>query len=160
MTERPIPPTRFAESRRELAAWFQVSVQTADNWVASGCPSLGTTGNRRRFDILAVCKWRYGGSASDPETLNARDEAAKLSRARRAEIELRTAARAGELIEAEVFRSELASALKTVAATVEDLPDRLERKAGLPTRYIDEVYRVCDELREDLYRRLTEGTNG
>lgn len=58
------------------------------------------------------------------------------------------------LIPADEFARELATFAKATAAGLDQLPDMLERDAGLEPEAIDKVQKVIDELREQLYEAV------
>jgi phage terminase Nu1 subunit (DNA packaging protein) len=62
---------------------------------------------------------------------------------------------AGQLIQAADYERALSSALKSVAVTLESLPDVLERDAGIDGAAVEAAQGVIDRMRADLYQRIT-----
>ena len=60
----------------------------------------------------------------------------------------------GELIPAADYERALSGALKTVAVTLESLPDVLERDAGIDGAAVERAQAVIDRVREGLHRQL------
>jgi phage terminase Nu1 subunit (DNA packaging protein) len=157
-----VEPLRLA-NKGQAARWFDVSPQALDGWIRRGCPAVvrGSAGVPWRFDLRALAEWRYGRNATgtategdiDPDAL---DPKARLDWYRGTRERTRHQQEIGELIEAETFRTELSAVLKIVAATLEDLPDRLEREAGLPGAAVEVAIRVVDDLRERMFKRIVE----
>ena len=58
------------------------------------------------------------------------------------------------LIPADEFTRELATLAKATAAGLDQLPDMLERDAGLEPEAIERVQKVIDALREQLYQAV------
>jgi len=58
------------------------------------------------------------------------------------------------LIPADEFARELATLAKATAAGLDQLPDMLERDAGLEPEAIERVQQVIDQLREQLYQAV------
>lgn len=119
-------------------------------------PASETTnarGTDRLYHMADVVQHLYSNSEGH---LDPARERAALDRVRREEIEQRLAVKAGTLIEGESYRSALSTVLKVVAATLEDLPDRMERQAHLPGPAVEVAVRVTDELRELLFKRIVE----
>jgi hypothetical protein len=69
--------------------------------------------------------------------------------------ELKYKEAAKELVPVRDYELALASGFKAVAATLESLPDILERDVGLTGAQVEKVQMVIDRLRDDLYGRLT-----
>lgn len=59
-----------------------------------------------------------------------------------------------QLVPADEFARELSVLAKTVAASLDSLPDMLERDAGLPPEAIERVVGVIDNLREQMYQAV------
>jgi phage terminase Nu1 subunit (DNA packaging protein) len=154
--QRTLPSTRFAETKRQAAAWLGVSVVTLDAWIAKGCPTLPGRGPRKEigFDLMEVCRWRFGAPVPEGGRLDPGQEKARLDKLRADQIADAIAVKRGELIPAEEFRQGLAGPFKLLANTVESLPDVLERDAGLTGAQAELCIKICDRLREDLYQKL------
>jgi phage terminase Nu1 subunit (DNA packaging protein) len=76
-------------------------------------------------------------------------------RAQLEELKYRQAAK--ELVPAIECERAIADIVKTVARTLEGLPDILERDCALSGPVVERVIQVIDAMREDLYRSLTDG---
>lgn len=150
-------PDRRKANKAELAEWFGVSVPTVDAWIRRGCPHLqrGNRGLSWVFDIKAVAEWYYGASESpddDPEKMAPKD---RLDWYRGARERTKHLEECGELMRAADFETALASAIKTIAVTLESLPDVMERDAGIDGAAVERCQIVVDRMREDLHKRLT-----
>lgn len=154
--QRTLPSSRFASTKREAAAWLGISVVSLDAWVAKGCPTLPGRGPRKEigFDLMEVCRWRFGAPVPEGGRLDPGQEKARLDKLRADQIADAIAVKRRELIPAEQFREGLAGPFKLLANTVESLPDVLERDAGLTGAQVELCIKICDRLREDLYRKL------
>jgi phage terminase Nu1 subunit (DNA packaging protein) len=154
-----IPKERIG-NKADLANWFGVSLTTADQWLRRGCPYLqrGERGKEWRFDFLAVAKWKYGVSdttaAEDPEKLSPKD---RLDWYKGTRERTRHQQEIGELIPAAEYETALSTALKSVAMTLESLPDLLERDAGISGQAVERSISVIDALRERIYKALGGG---
>jgi phage terminase Nu1 subunit (DNA packaging protein) len=152
-----IEPLRLA-NKNQAAAWFGVSVQALDGWIRRGCPAVerGATGKAWVFDLRALAEWRYKAPdvdpESDPEKLSPKD---RLDWYRGTREKTRHMMEAGDLIPARDYELALSNALKTVAMTLESLPDLLERDAALPPEAVDKSIAIIDRLRDGLYKALT-----
>ena len=60
----------------------------------------------------------------------------------------------GELVTLEDFRAELARVLKQIAATLETLPDAIDRKCHLSPDAIEQMQKLIDEQRLAIAERL------
>lgn len=153
-------PAERTGNKADLANWFGVSLTTADQWLRRGCPYLqrGERGKEWRFDYLAVAKWKYGvtdaSPEDDPEKLPPKD---RLDWYKGTRERTRHQQEIGELIPAADYERALSDSLKTVAVTLESLPDILERDAGLPGAAVEKAIAVIDALRERIYKALGGG---
>jgi phage terminase Nu1 subunit (DNA packaging protein) len=164
MTERQSiakPPDRIV-NKNGLAQFFDVSLPAVDAWLRRGLPYVekGTQGKQWKFDLLSVAEWRFSPTTGtgtegsiDPDAL---DPKARLDWYRGTRERTRHQQEIGELIEAETFRTELSAVLKSVANTLEDLPDRMEREAHIPGAAVEVAVRVVDDLRELMFKRIVE----
>lgn len=107
----------------------------------------------REWYLSAVVEHLY--RPTEGERLDPQHEKARLDAARADLAETQLGKVRGELIPAVEYERALSDGFKTVAMTLESLPDLLERDAGLPGPAVDRAIQVIDRLREDLYRRLT-----
>jgi len=152
-----IPKSRLA-NKAEAAEWFGVSIPSIDAWLRRGCPYVtrGERGTQWRLDLLDVAKWKFGASteeqSEDPEKMSPKDRLDwyKGTRERTRHLE-----ESGELVRAVDYEIALASALKTVAVTLESLPDVLERDAGIDGVAVERAQIVIDRVREDLHSRMS-----
>jgi phage terminase Nu1 subunit (DNA packaging protein) len=156
--QRTLPSTRFASTKREAAAWLGVSVVTLDAWLAKGCPSQPGRGPRKEigFDLMEVCRWRFGAPVPEGGRLDPAQEKAALDRVRREQIEDAIRIKRRELIGAEEFRTALSASLKVVATGLEGMPEILERDCHLDGATVERIIAVLDRLREDMYHALCE----
>lgn len=60
------------------------------------------------------------------------------------------------LVPVEEVHREMSQLAKSIASSLDSLPDLLERDAGLPPEAIDMVEGVTDSLREQMYRAIIE----
>jgi terminase small subunit / prophage DNA-packing protein len=150
-------------NKLQVAEFFEVSPLAVDGWIRRGCPVVGRgeRGKAWKLDLLEVAKWRFKPAVdtSAPGQLDGRQERARLDRAKANLAEDNLMLRRGQLIPAEDFRQALSDAFKTVAMTLESLPDLLERDAGLPPQAVDKTIQIIDKLREQMYERLSQPNN-
>lgn len=156
--KNPDIPDERISNKATVANWFGVSLTTVDQWIRRGVPYLqrGERGKEWRFDLLAIARWKYGAPDAspdeDPEKLSPKD---RLDWYRGAREKTKHMQEVGELVPVVEFERVLSESYKTVAMTLESLPDLLERDAGLDGAAVDRVISVIDRLRESLYARLT-----
>ncbi len=144
-----------------MAAFFGISLPTADSWLRNGCPivSRGDSGTPWQIDLLEAAKWRFGPkptAETEAGKLDPQQEKARLDSARATLAEIAVQEKAGTLIQAEIFREALADSFKHLAMTLESLPDLLERDAGITGGAVDRAIIVLDKAREQLYARLIQ----
>jgi phage terminase Nu1 subunit (DNA packaging protein) len=154
-----VPAERRA-NKTSAARWFGVSRATFEKWISRGCPCI-IQGDNWMFDLREVAKWAYSPPSSDdgdddefdPEQLppNERMQWYKGSRER-----LKYMEEAGKLVKISEYERELSAALKIVAISLETLPDVIERNGKLPAESIAAVQKICDRVRDDMYRHLAE----
>ena len=60
------------------------------------------------------------------------------------------------LVPVEEVHREMSRLAKSIASSLDSLPDLLERDAGLPADAIDLVEGVTDNLREQMYRAIVD----
>lgn len=151
-------PERRKANKAEAAEWFGVSIPSIDAWLRRGCPYVqrGERGKQWVLDLLAVSEWRFSGATEstedDPEKMSPKD---RLDWYRGARERTKHLEECGELMRASDFETALASAIKTIAVTLESLPDVMERDAGLDGAAVERCQIVVDRMREDLHKRLT-----
>ncbi len=88
----------------------------------------------------------------DPEKMSPKD---RLDWYRGARERTKHMEECGDLMRAADFETALASAIKTIAVTLESLPDVMERDAGIDGAAVERCQVVVDRMREDLHKRLT-----
>ena len=148
---------RRQANKAELAEWFGVSVATVDAWLRRGAPYVQKGGPGRGWvlDLRDVAQWYYGKSAQDteedPDKLDPKN---RLDWYRGTRERTRHLQEVGELIPAADYERALSGALKTVAVTLESLPDVLERDAGIDGAAVERAQAVIDRVREGLHRQL------
>ena len=148
---------RRQANKAELAEWFGVSVATVDAWLRRGAPYIqkGGPGKGWVLDLRYVAQWYYGKSAQDteedPDKLDPKN---RLDWYRGTRERTRHLQEVGELIPAADYERALSGALKTVAVTLESLPDVLERDAGIDGAAVERAQAVIDRVREGLHRQL------
>jgi len=157
VTSDHVPPERTG-NKADLANWFGVALTTVDQWLRRGCPYLqrGERGKQWKFDFLAVSKWRYGAEEKDeddPEKMPAKE---RLDWYRGTRERTRHLQECGELLLATDYERELSNAAKIVGTVLESLPDRAERDAGASPEVVELIQHVVDQLREELYHRLSK----
>ena len=96
---------------------------------------------------------RVGGSDknNDPDQMESKD-ALDYYRGQREKLKFTT--EIGELIPAADVERVTGIAFKSLARTLESLPDTLERDCGLDPLTVNNLQRVLDETREQLYSNL------
>lgn len=136
-----------------LATEFGVSRDVLRRIVSEA--SVAPTGKRRGHPVYRLRDvYRAILAQTSPEGMNPHARLA-LAKAQLAEDELRV--RRGQLVEADDCADQFALLVKTFVRHVEALPDNLERNCGLPRPALERVERVIDELRDELYREVTNG---
>lgn len=151
-----IPSIRRA-NKSAAAEFFGVSIPSIDGWLRRGCPYIqrGERGTQWVLDLLAIAEWRFSGTASsddDPEQMRPKE---RLDWYRGTEARIRYMQSVGELIPAAEYEKALSGALKSVAMTLESLPDVLERDAGIDGNAVERCQIVIDRVREEIYQRIT-----
>lgn len=154
--QRTLPATRFASTKREAAAWLGVSVVTLDAWVGKGCPTLPGRGPRKEigFDLLEVCRWRYGAPEPEGGRLDPGQEKARLDKLRADQIADAIAVKRGELIPVAEYADAYTAGLKPVAIGLESMPDILERDCGLTGAQVEKMQTIIDGMREQIYQDI------
>lgn len=146
-----VPANRTA-NKAGVAEWFGVSITSVDRWVLRGCPFVqkGERGVSWVFDLLAVAEWKFGRQEGtvDPSGMTPKD---RLDHYRAERERLKLEQETGSLIPAAEVESVTAEAMKTLAQTLDTLPDVLERDAGLSGETVQIVQRVIDAARESMY---------
>jgi len=148
-------------NKQELATLFDVSLPSIDAWLRRGAPYVvkGTNGVSWKFDIIAISKWLYTpkeSSAIDPDNMSPKDQL-DWYKAQREKVKYRT--ECCELMLASAYEKDLSTVLKSLATSLETLPDLLERNAGLKDDAIELVRSCVDNMRESLYNSLIVLTN-
>ena len=116
-----------------------------------------------RWDLLEVAKWKFAPvvAAPDPET-GERDPEQMPPKERldwysgtlkKRELELKE----GTLIEAHKAEDAQAYLIKSFISFIDQLPDILERDAGLNGAQVERMQRLVDAQRERLYVALRAG---
>ena len=152
-----VPKERIG-NKADVANFFGVSLTTVDQWLRRGCPytQRGERGKQWQFDFLAVAIWKYGAAdvdlADDPEKMPPKE---RLDWYRGTRERTRHLEEVGQLLPAADFERVLADVLKTVAVTLESLPDVLERDAGIDGAAVERCQLVVDRMRDELFARLT-----
>ncbi len=106
----------------------------------------------REYHLTDVVRALYldgSGARLDPQ-----QEKARLDKLRADQIADAIAVKRRELIDVEQYRTALSAVLKTVATTLESLPDLLERDAGLPGAAVARAVVTIDALRETLFKAI------
>ncbi|MCP4342143.1 MAG: DUF1441 family protein [Desulfobulbaceae bacterium] len=137
-----------------------MTLQGLEGWIRRGCPCInkGGPGKPWQFDVLALMEWRYSPEeygVEDPEKLPPRERRDWYDGERKRR-DLQILDR--ELIPLDEFSKTYSEVIKSVAASLETLPDMLERDAGMTGAQLQTVYRVVDGLREDIYHKLGENS--
>ena len=155
-----IPAYRKA-NKALVAEWFGVSIPAVDGWIRRGCPSVqrGEKGRPWVFDLLKVAEWRFRHDEGpiDPSGMTPKD---RLDHYRAERERLKLEQETGSLIPAAEVESVTAEVMKTLAQTLDTLPDVLERDAGISGEAVQIVQRVIDSARESMYSdvvRLVDG---
>lgn len=94
-----------------------------------------------------------------PEKIDAYTELAQAKAKRerfRAELEeLKYLKEVGSVVLVTDYELALAKALKSVAVTLESLPDVLERDAGISGEAVEKAQVIIDRIRDDLFHAIT-----
>lgn len=110
-------------SKRECAAYFNVSTNTIDRWLDAGMPvaSRGPGGAITGLDLCSVTRWRLDRSSneSDLEIEKTRLTRAQANRAELEELELR-----GKLVRMEFITPHWQAMVAAARATLLALPTR------------------------------------
>ena len=161
MSLQVVSKSTIAERRQankaELAEWFGVSVATVDAWLRRGAPYVQKCGPGKGWvlDLRDVAQWYYGKSAQDTEEdPDKLDPKSRLDWYRGTRERTRHLQEVGDLIPASEYERALSGALKTVAVTLESLPDVLERDAGIEGAAVERAQAVIDRVREGLHSQL------
>lgn len=155
-----VPVCRKA-NKALLAEWFGVSIATVDAWVRRGCPSVqrGEKGRPWIFDLKEVAAWRFGvyergqPDGFDPGRMDPKD---RLDYYRSERERLKMEQETGDLIPAVEVERVAAEVLKSIAQTLDTLPDVLERDAGISPDAVLVVQRVIDAARESMFGDLQQ----
>ena len=89
--------------------------------------------------------------AADPDAMTPKE---RLDHFRAESEKLKLSAALGQVIPVDQFERELARAFKSVASTLESLPDVLERDAGLSGAAVERCQALVDRLREEMHGRI------
>lgn len=92
----------------------------------------------------------------DEDLISLSKEKARLTKTQRQKAELELAIAKGQYIPVGEVEAEFAGFAKSVVSQLEVLPDRLERDADLQPQQVMLVEAVINQIREDLYQKLTE----
>ena len=125
----------FFCSKKEAAAFFDVSVQALDGWFTAGCPVAEHDDNGR---IKSVCldemaRWRIG-RADDVRGLEA--ERIRLTKAQADKTELEVAELQGSLIRVESVLAHWQSKGSAARAKLLSLPSKLAAQVASPDKLI------------------------
>jgi len=151
-------------NKSQAAQFFDVSTTTMENWIRKGCPVLvhGARGKKWEIDLLVVARWQFSPDPDEqPGLLQFDPDGPGVSPKDRkdwydAELKRRTLqTKDGELIPADVFEREQADLVKGVVNFVDILADRMEREAGLDSKQVVKVRKVCDKMRGQLHKKFT-----
>lgn len=178
----PMPSDRADDvlNRTELARAFQVSEPTVDRWIAEGVPVLqsGSNGKAYRFRLAEVRAWQLRKDAEEKATEarkakaihqmqmellggthNEASEELLSPKARREIYELDSVYRSmalarGELVPRSDVDAVLNAVFGIVRKSINGMPDRLSRDAGLTGRQSEQAVAVIDDILTDLNREL------
>jgi hypothetical protein len=104
----------------------------------------------RRFRMRDVITVLFRGGDDDSNLSPTEKRAFWQAR----EAQVRVIERERELVPGEHFRDALSSSLEVVSATLEGLPDVLERDCGIDAEAVARAQQVSDCLREEIYQKL------
>lgn len=151
-------PVQRIANKAQAAEFFGVSPQAIDGWIRRGCPAeqRAAPGRPWKFDLLRLAEWRFSSSPdsgpnADPDTMTPKE---RLDHFRAESEKLKLSAALGQVIPVDQFERELARAFKSVASTLESLPDVLERDAGLSGAAVERCQALVDRLREEMHGRI------
>lgn len=155
-----IPAIRKA-NKIDLAEWFGVSLPAVDGWVRRGCPYVqkGQKGTPWVFDLRDVAEWRFSGNqpvtddALDPERMPPKDRKDWYDGEK---VRIALERERGQLVTLDEYRQEMARVLKEIAATLETLPDVLERKCSLAPDAVITMQGILDDIRTGLADRIID----
>lgn len=153
-------PIKRRANKNELAEFFGVSLPAVDAWIRKDIPAVqrGRKGAPWVFDLRAVAQWYYSSAVGetedgeiDPERMEPRDRKDWYDgESKRRDI----AEKAGELMTVEDYMEGQAVLLKGIAASLETLPDLLERRCNLKPDAIELVREVLDDHRTEVANRI------
>jgi len=149
-------------NKAEAAVFFRIELATVNRWISRGMPVIqaGSRGVPWSIDLLEAARWRFGslapnddGTTVDPEVLEPR---ARKDWYEGEKVRVALAVQNGDLVTVDEYRDELAGILKEVAATLETLPDVLERKCPMDGHTIIELQTILDRERAALALKLAD----
>lgn len=150
-----VPESRLA-NKAEVAAWFDVSLPTIEAWIRRGCPVIrrGAKGISWQIDLMAAMRWRFFPEEEEEEGKFNPDDLPPKDRKdwydgekKKRDLQIQDK----ELYIAHEHDREVSRVFKAIATGLETLPDMLERDAGLDGHQLAPVFKVVDQLREQLY---------
>lgn len=173
-------------NKKQLAeALGEVSVNTIDKWLVQGLPyeAKGTNGQAYEFKLSRCYAWKKGREAEQQEAsekaaravhqmrmalLGGDTGSSEMALSPKQRKELYEAEHAynklaqsrGELIKREEVFSLLTSVFASVRATIDGMPDRLSRDAGLNGRQAEAAVSVADDLLAEMHRALSTFSEG
>ncbi|QUS54491.1 DUF1441 family protein [Pseudovibrio brasiliensis] len=168
-------------NKRHLAAAFQKSLPTIDQWISEGMPfeSKGTNGQAYEFRFSVCYAWqkaREAAEAAEEEKIqknirqmqmallgggSGSSEMALTPKQRKELYETeaaynKLAQSRGELIARADVVALLERTFSAVRNAVNGMPDRLSRDVGLDGRQSEAAVVVADDLLAELHRELSE----
>lgn len=156
---RQVPESRRG-NKNTLCEFFGVNLSTVDAWIRKDIPAIqrGRKGAPWVFDLRAVAEWYFSSPAgetedgeTDPERMDPRDRKDWYDgEAKRRAI----AKEAAELMTIEDYMEGQSMLLKEIAASLETLPDLLERRCNLKPDAIMLVREVLDGHRTEVANRM------
>lgn len=144
---------RWSMSR--IARCFRVSRDTVSRRIkARGIQPVGERLGYPVFDLADVAELidDHPELSGDPEQMPPRERRDWYEGER---VRLEVQELKGELVRIDQYRAEMARILKSLADTLETLPDELERQAGLTPHQAERLISVLDAERSRLADRLS-----
>jgi len=140
-----------------IAAHLGLSVRALREYIAKGTIPKGATLDEARESYIKRLR-EVASNRAPTGPLDPAQEKARLDSLRADEVADRLALSRRELVPVAVYEQTLADALKSVAQSLESLPDLLERDGLIDGPAAERCQRVIDGLRDQMADRLIAAT--
>lgn len=147
----------YVWSINKIAQAFGMARRTVTQRIrqAGVAPSGWDRGNPKYAikDVGPILFTEAGSYGGDPEELPPQDRRAYYqSENERLKFERET----GQLVQIDDMRIQVSGLCKTVASSLDSLPDVLERDCGIEGHALERVQEVVDGVREELYLNIVD----